>query len=125
MKLIGVDERGWVPATSKWSTEITRTCAYTFFCAMELHKAIEESVAVLGLESLKEHQMEAVTAFMSGSDVFVALPTGYGKSIIYAILPLLFDKVKGTKLLLNTRLVIHAVNQTIHFQVLMVVLSCV
>ena len=62
---------------------------------MELDKAIEESVAVLGLESLKEHQMEAVTAFMSGSDVFVALPTGYGKSIIYAILPLLFDKVKG------------------------------
>ena len=62
---------------------------------MELDKAIEESVDVLGLRSLKEHQRKAVTAFMSGSDVFVALPTGYGKSVIFAILPILFDKVKG------------------------------
>ena len=32
---------------------------------------------------------------MSGRDTFVSLPTGYGKSIIYAALPLIFDRVLG------------------------------
>ena len=62
---------------------------------MECFQALEESVAALGLTSLKEYQRKAIAAFVSGSDVFVALPTGYGKSVIYAILPVLFDKVKG------------------------------
>jgi len=44
--------------------------------------------------------MEAVGAFVSGKDVFIVLPTGYGKSIIYAILPLLFDHMLG-KLFIN------------------------
>ena len=30
--------------------------------------------------------MEAIRAFVGGSDVFVSLPTGYGKSAIYAML---------------------------------------
>ena len=32
---------------------------------------------------------------MSGQDTFVILPTGYGKSIIYGILPMLFDFILG------------------------------
>ena len=35
---------------------------------------------------LKEKQVEAIQSFLSGHDVFVSLPTGYGKSVIYAIL---------------------------------------
>ena len=38
---------------------------------------------------------EAVRAFVKGKDVFGILPTGYGKSVIYAILPLLFDFMFG------------------------------
>ena len=34
-------------------------------------------------------------AFTQGKDVFVVLPTGYGKSVIYAILPLVFDFMFG------------------------------
>jgi len=36
--------------------------------------------------------MEAVdgNVFVLGKDVFLVLPTGYDKSIIYAILPLIF-----------------------------------
>jgi superfamily II DNA helicase RecQ len=45
--------------------------------------------------SLKDKQQEAIVAFMSGNDVFVALPTGYGKSLIYGLLPLTFDEFKG------------------------------
>lgn len=62
---------------------------------MELEKSIEESVKALGLCSLKRHQKEAILSFLSGQDVFVLLPTGYGKSIIYAILQLLYDKLNG------------------------------
>ena len=37
-----------------------------------------------GLGSTNAKQKEAVMAFLAGSDVFVTLPTGYGKSIIFA-----------------------------------------
>jgi superfamily II DNA helicase RecQ len=45
---------------------------------------------------LKEKQLEAILEFLSGKDVFVCLPTGYGKSLIYGILPLVYDELKGT-----------------------------
>ena len=57
--------------------------------------AISESTKLLGFEKLKEKQLEAVCAFVQGHDTFVSLPTGYGKSAIYAILPYVFDKLKG------------------------------
>ena len=43
----------------------------------------------------KDKQLEALLAFMSGKDTFVSLPTGYGKSLIYALLPSAFDNLKG------------------------------
>ena len=52
-------------------------------------------MAVLGFKELNEKQKEAVMQFFQGHDTFAALPTGYGKSIIYVILPLVFDKLKG------------------------------
>ena len=56
-------------------------------------------VQFLGYENLKEKQLEAVVSFMEGNDTFVTLPTSYGKSLIYAILPLSFDKLKGMSIL--------------------------
>ena len=47
----------------------------------------------MGLKPLKEKQREALDTFTSGHDTFVALPTGYGKSIIFGVLPLLLDKL--------------------------------
>jgi len=61
--------------------------------AVEL--ALQQTVEEMGLSKLKPEQTEAILTIVSGKDVFVSLPTGYGKSIIYGILPLLFDKLKG------------------------------
>ena len=36
-----------------------------------------------------------MSSFVEGHDTFVSLPTVYGKSICYAILPSIFDRIKG------------------------------
>ena len=55
--------------------------------------AIDEAASKLGYSHVKPEQREAIRALASGQDVFVALPTGYGKSVCYALLPLVFDKL--------------------------------
>ena len=44
---------------------------------------------------LKVEQVAVVEAFIGGQDVFAALPTGYGKSLCFAVLPYLFDELRG------------------------------
>jgi len=56
--------------------------------------AIEDTVHVLDLETLKPKQCDAIVSFLSGNGTLVVLPTGYiGKSVVYAALPLTFDKL--------------------------------
>ncbi len=51
----------------------------------------------LGYDSLKAEQELAITSFIRGNDVFVSLPTGYSKSLCFALLPLVFDMLKGVE----------------------------
>ena len=44
---------------------------------------------------LKPEQRTSIFQFASGSDVFVSLPTGYGKSPCYTLLPPVFDLLRG------------------------------
>ena len=60
-----------------------------------MDELLRQSARLLGIESFKEKQVEAITSFVSGKDTFVSLPTGYGKSLIYASLPYIFDQKKG------------------------------
>ena len=62
---------------------------------MEFQPALDKTVEDVGLSSLKPKQVEAIEAFIAGNDTFVILPTGYGKSVIYAILPKLCDRIRG------------------------------
>ncbi len=55
----------------------------------------------MGIASLKEKQFEAINTYVCGHDTFVSLPTGYGKSIIYAVLPVVFNKLKGRVQFIN------------------------
>ena len=54
-------------------------------------KIIDESLKVsslsLGHECMKPEQHYAVVELLRGRDTFVSLPTGYGKSLIYQVLP--------------------------------------
>ena len=60
---------------------------------VDLEQITIESAQRLGYDGLKEKQLEAIVSFLQGNDtidniyddMFVALPTGYGKSLIYAV----------------------------------------
>ena len=47
----------------------------------------------LEYDTLKSLQLKVIMSFFAGRDVFAILPTGYGKSLCYALLPLLFDRL--------------------------------
>ncbi|KAL5477473.1 hypothetical protein EMCRGX_G024274 [Ephydatia muelleri] len=51
----------------------------------------------LGYYDLREHQLNAAKKFLQGNDVFVSLPTGNGKSLIYAVLPFAFDHLRSSE----------------------------
>ena len=51
----------------------------------------------LGYGSLKEEQKLVIANFLSGNDVFVALPTGYGKNLCYICFPCASDRLKSAE----------------------------
>ena len=59
----------------------------------DLTRVLADVAGLFGIASFKDKQDEALRAFLSGRDTFVSLPTGYGKSVIYAALPLIFDRL--------------------------------
>ncbi len=52
---------------------------------------IRKAANSLGYSSLIKEQEEAIAAFISGNYVFVSLPTGYGRILCFALLPVIFD----------------------------------
>ena len=62
---------------------------------LEFSLDLSEAAKIMDLNPLKPKQVESIQSFASGKDTFVALPTGYGKSVIFTILPLLFDLMRG------------------------------
>ena len=53
--------------------------------------AAREAARALGGFTLKAEQMKVVTSVLQGIDVFAVLPTGYGKTLCYAVLPSALD----------------------------------
>jgi superfamily II DNA helicase RecQ len=59
-----------------------------------VEEVIERCVSDMGYTGgLKPDQRRAVLLFLQHKDVFVSLPTGFGKSLCYGCLPLVFDCV--------------------------------
>ena len=63
-----------------------------------MESAINVAMKKAGLVELKEEQRECLQRFLEGHDVFGSLPTGYGKSLIYGLLPESFNYIRGIKL---------------------------
>ena len=63
----------------------------------DLKAIVSAAARALGYDSLKPEQETALLAFLDGKDVFVSLPTGYGKSLCYAALPAAFDSLLRRK----------------------------
>ena len=61
----------------------------------KLEAAVENAAKAIGIFGLKEEQKMVVCSLVSRNDIFVSLPTGHGKSICFARLPLVFDRVRG------------------------------
>ena len=55
---------------------------------------IPDALAKVGCSSitLKPQQKECVDNIVAGRDVFLWLPTGFGKSICYEVLPFVFNR---------------------------------
>ena len=62
--------------------------------------------AAAGFQRLKQEQVQAVVEFVRGRDVFVSLPTGFGKSLIYGILPAVIEIARGRPPKMSIALVI-------------------
>ena len=73
---------------------------------MDVESALTITAARLGYAELKDKQKEAIKAFASGKDVFVSVPTGYGKSFCYQSLPVLFDALRGHRTVTSVVLVV-------------------
>ena len=54
-------------------------------------EVITEVAEQIGFSDVKAKQREA------GKDTFVSLLTGYGKSLIFALLPRVFNRIKGVR----------------------------
>ncbi len=63
----------------------------------EIAIAIEKTCLDLGIQVLKPLQKDVVLKFVRGNDVFVALPTGFGKSLCYGCLPGVYDNLNNVK----------------------------
>jgi len=64
-------------------------------CVIKFGAAVEKPISFMNFQYLKPKQAKVLKSFTSGHNTFVALPTGYGKSIIYAILPRSSDNLFG------------------------------
>ena len=62
-----------------------------------IEEVVLRAVQRLGFADLRPQQMVAIKTFMQGKDVFVSLPTGYGKSLIYSVLPYAYDELRGCR----------------------------
>ena len=59
-----------------------------------MEQVICNSVQELGYDRPRPDQLEAVLQFVNAQDTFISLPTESGKSLCFASLPLVFDKLR-------------------------------
>ena len=56
-----------------------------------------DKIRVLWQPCLRKEREQAIGAFVEGNDVFLSLPTGYGKSLCFAMLPCVYDRLRQSE----------------------------
>ena len=79
---------------------------------------IETTMRKLRYTEAKHPQTKSIQEFVSGNDDFVSVPTGYGKTVCYACLPLVFDTLHGHELPYSVIIVISPLKALMKEQVL-------
>ena len=59
-------------------------------CSVE--NVVNKAVIKLGLSLVKPQQMMAINEFINGRDVFMILPTGFGKAVCFTCLPNCYER---------------------------------
>ena len=69
-------------------------CGLPWGLRQHAQDCIERAASSLGYV-LKPEQQMSIEKFVCGKDVFISLPTGYGKSLCYILLPRVFYLLRG------------------------------
>ena len=62
-------------------------------CDEALKTIVGRAAQNLGYDNVKAEQMKVVASVVHGRDVFAVLPTGFGKSFCYSVLPYVYDQL--------------------------------
>ena len=60
-----------------------------------IQRAIDEAALSLGYDSVREIQTKTISSVVAGKDVFLSLFTSTGKSLCFALVPLVFYRLFG------------------------------
>ena len=60
---------------------------------VQLKRVIQSAGECMGYAKVKDEQVRVIIDVVRGRDTFISLPTGYGKSLCYGVLPWVFDEL--------------------------------
>ena len=78
-------------------------------------KAFKEAVSNLGLTKLYAERVNALFHFLSRENVFVNLPTSYGKSMIFQIAPLVASELSKSRTQFEAHCIVIVISPLVAF----------
>ena len=72
-----------------------------------IESTILDTLSLWKFSELRQNQLSVINSFCAGNDVFVALPTGSGKSVCYWILPSIFKTLRNKD---RSTFIVHCIN---------------